>query len=149
MAALKREMAARAKSERELKESEERLRQMQEAMENHQRELQEARDTIARLEAQLRETQVRNTILTKHTNDFFWYWYVVISAAIFFCHLFCKKDGALEPIKLTTSVIPWFREGYLFGLSKRPSLDNTATGCYYTTIVNNNCFTMQSKQKKT
>ena len=39
MAALKREMAARAKSERELKESEERLRQMQEAMENHQREL--------------------------------------------------------------------------------------------------------------
>jgi len=57
MAALKREMAARAKSERELKESEERLRQMQEAMENHQRELQEARDTIARLEAQLRETQ--------------------------------------------------------------------------------------------
>ena len=35
-------------------------RQMQEAMENHQRELQEARDTIARLEAQLRETQVRN-----------------------------------------------------------------------------------------
>ena len=70
MAALKREMAARAKSERELKESEERLRQMQEAMENHQRELQEARDTIARLEAQLRETQVRNIILTKHANDF-------------------------------------------------------------------------------
>ena len=58
MATLKREMAARAKSERELKESEERMRQMQEAMENHQRELQEARDTIARLEAQLRETQV-------------------------------------------------------------------------------------------
>ena len=69
MAALKREMAARAKSERELKESEERLRQMQEAMENHQRELQEARDTIARLEAQLRETQVRNTILNKYPND--------------------------------------------------------------------------------
>ena len=68
MAALKREMAARAKSERELKESEERLRQMQEAMENHQRELQEARDTIARLEAQLRETQVKNTILTKNVN---------------------------------------------------------------------------------
>ena len=62
MATLKREMAARAKSERELKESEERLRQMQEAMENHQRELQEARDTIARLEAQLRETQVRGGI---------------------------------------------------------------------------------------
>ena len=62
MATLKREMAARAKSERELKESEERLRQMQEAMENHQRELQEARDTIARLEAQLRETQVRGRI---------------------------------------------------------------------------------------
>ena len=62
MATLKREMAARAKSERELKESEERLRQMQEAMENHQRELQEARDTIARLEAQLRETQVRGSI---------------------------------------------------------------------------------------
>ena len=69
MAALKREMAARAKSERELKESEERLRQMQEAMENHQRELQEARDTIARLEAQLRETQVRNTILNKFAID--------------------------------------------------------------------------------
>ena len=69
MAALKREMAARAKSERELKESEERLRQMQEAMENHQRELQEARDTIARLEAQLRETQVRNAILTYNVND--------------------------------------------------------------------------------
>ena len=69
MAALKREMAARAKSERELKESEERLRQMQEAMENHQRELQEARDTIARLEAQLRETQVRNAILTLSVND--------------------------------------------------------------------------------
>ena len=65
MAALKREMSARAKSERELKESEERMRQMQEAMENHQRELQEARDTIARLEAQLRETQVR--IKTIHT----------------------------------------------------------------------------------
>ena len=69
MAALKREMAARAKSERELKESEERLKQMQEAMENHQRELQEARDTIARLEAQLRETQVRNTILNKFAID--------------------------------------------------------------------------------
>ena len=69
MAALKREMAARAKSERELKESEERLRQMQEAMENHQRELQEARDTIARLEAQLRETQVRNAILTLSINE--------------------------------------------------------------------------------
>ena len=76
MAALKREMAARAKSERELKESEERLRQMQEAMENHQRELQEARDTIARLEAQLRETQVWNTNLTEHVNDliFFGLW---------------------------------------------------------------------------
>ena len=74
MAALKREMAARAKSERELKESEERLRQMQEAMENHQRELQEARDTIARLEAQLRETQVRNTILNKYPNDFLKLW---------------------------------------------------------------------------
>ena len=60
MAALKREMTARAKSERECKEAEERMRQMQEAMENHQKELQEARDTIARLEQQLRETQVLN-----------------------------------------------------------------------------------------
>ena len=80
MATLKREMAARAKSERELKESEERLRQMQEAMENHQRELQEARDTIARLEAQLRETQVRRNIsknpkiklITRTTQKYFY-----------------------------------------------------------------------------
>ena len=55
---MKREMTARAKSERDCKEAEERLREMQEAMENHQRELQDARDTIARLEQQLRETQV-------------------------------------------------------------------------------------------
>ena len=51
-------MTARVKSERECKEAEERLKEMQESMERHQTELQEARDTIARLEQQLRETQV-------------------------------------------------------------------------------------------
>ena len=58
MEALKREMAARAKSERDCKEAEQKLKEMQEAIENHQSEIQEARDTISRLEQQLQETQV-------------------------------------------------------------------------------------------
>ena len=64
MTALKREMTARAKSEMACKEAEEKLKEMQEAMENHQREMQEARDTIARLEQQLLETQVLNHYIT-------------------------------------------------------------------------------------
>jgi len=69
LAALKREMSARAKSERECKEAEERLREMQESMERHQRELQEARDTIARLEQQLRETQEAREELEKQQDE--------------------------------------------------------------------------------
>ena len=63
MEALKREMAARAKSERECKEAEQKLKEMQEAIENHQSEIQEARDTISRLEQQLQETQVHRNFL--------------------------------------------------------------------------------------
>ena len=63
MEALKREMAARAKSERDCKEAEQKLKEMQEAIENHQSEIQEARDTISRLEQQLQETQVHRHFL--------------------------------------------------------------------------------------
>ena len=91
MEALKREMAARAKSERECKEAEQKLKEMQEAIENHQSEIQEARDTISRLEQQLQETQV-------HRHCFYVYclWYKLLKYTVFSLkkmHKNCRNDG--------------------------------------------------------
>ena len=55
---LQREIAAREKAEKMQAEYEERFRAMQAEMERRQGELQEAQETIRKLEDQLRETQV-------------------------------------------------------------------------------------------
>jgi len=66
---LQREIAAREKAEKMQAEYEERFRAMQAEMERRQGELQEAQETIKKLEDQLRETQVAKDELEKQQRE--------------------------------------------------------------------------------
>jgi len=66
---LQREIAAREKAEKMQAEYEERFRSMQAEMERRQKELQDAQETIRKLEDQLRETQVAKDELEKQQRE--------------------------------------------------------------------------------